>query len=446
MKKNLILGAAKGYDWDTLEPFVFSCKKNCPSAELVFFVDDISDFTRAQLIRTGVLLKDFPAEMCEGVPNNTRWKVFSDFLEEHGDKYEQIFISDTRDVIFQSDVFECFKGYSNYLGYTTEPDDIRGSKTGDRLNYNWLFDFFGKEKADRLLDKKIICSGTVIGTSRYMQIFCREIWQTLKCNISGVFDQAVANYLIHENLLPLEHLIEIDVYSGEIFTSALFHTMNPVKIRGDKILRGDDEIPAVVHQYDRNEESVQLVDEIYRDKNFQLNEQFHDTKSMIEQTTSLVRANKIGAATRIFMKEYLANPDFRSYDRVLKRILEATLKKSSTQTLELLLLAVQDAMTGVKIMTDRDFFVIHKLIKREKELGYPIEPEFKKYITDFMYHVAKQDFKANNFSHCLYLTDMLNELDMPPDKDFYLFVAEVNRIAGRKDAALDAYKKALELS
>ncbi len=35
-----------------------------------------------------------------------------DFLETQI-YYEQIFVADTRDVIFQGDVFESFKGYSN---------------------------------------------------------------------------------------------------------------------------------------------------------------------------------------------------------------------------------------------------------------------------------------------------------------------------------------------
>ena len=51
--KNLILGAAKGYGWDILEPFVTSCKMNCPDAEIVLFVDEISDFSRDKLKRGG---------------------------------------------------------------------------------------------------------------------------------------------------------------------------------------------------------------------------------------------------------------------------------------------------------------------------------------------------------------------------------------------------------
>ena len=160
-----------------------------------------------------------------------------------------------------------------------------------------------------------------------------------------------------------------------------------------------------------------------------------------------MRADKIGAATRLFLKIFLSNTDFSNNDAALNRLLKLILKKSFTQTPELLLLAVQDAMTSsVKVMTDKDFSVIHELLKREKDFGYPIEPEFKKYVTNFMYQVAKQSFDANRFSYCLYLTDILNEFDMLADKDFYLFVAKVNRIAGRKSEALEAYKKVLELS
>ena len=53
MGKNLVMGVAKGYSWYDLEPFVTSCKKNCPTAQLVMFVDDISDFTRARLMQWG---------------------------------------------------------------------------------------------------------------------------------------------------------------------------------------------------------------------------------------------------------------------------------------------------------------------------------------------------------------------------------------------------------
>jgi len=81
VKKILVMGVAKGYDWDTLEPFVVSCKRNCPSAELLLFVDDISDFTRNQLIRGGCQLENFPAEYKKYLVIHSRWKMCLDFLD-----------------------------------------------------------------------------------------------------------------------------------------------------------------------------------------------------------------------------------------------------------------------------------------------------------------------------------------------------------------------------
>lgn len=51
--KNLVMGSASGYDWNTLEPFITSFVRNCPSAELVLFVNNISDFTRDRLLSSG---------------------------------------------------------------------------------------------------------------------------------------------------------------------------------------------------------------------------------------------------------------------------------------------------------------------------------------------------------------------------------------------------------
>lgn len=53
MKKFLVMGVAKGYGWYDLEPFVTSLQKNCPTAQLVLFVDDTSNFTKDLLIYRG---------------------------------------------------------------------------------------------------------------------------------------------------------------------------------------------------------------------------------------------------------------------------------------------------------------------------------------------------------------------------------------------------------
>lgn len=435
------MGVAKGYGWDILEPFVTSFARNCPSAELVLFVDDISDFTRDRLIQAGTLCLDVPTEYEDNMIIHARWKMFADYLEAHGGNYEQVFLTDTRDVICQSDVFAAFKGYMNWLGYTTYSADIRGSQTESKVNYRWLANCFGKEEADKLADRKIICCGTVIGTIAELKIFCRKMWNALKDNTVWGHEQAVMNYLVYENLLPIKNLIEIDVNSGAVLTTFLSHY---VEVRDDKILRGDGGVPAVVHQYDRNDELNQLVDEIYRAKDFEQNLNFTDTRSTLEQVVCLLQADKVVEATRLFVRKYLSATTFGECTNTLVRIWELTSRKNLTPTVEILEAAVQDTLSSVGTFSANNLFRIYKILTMINNRA--VNMEFKIFFANCLLKSAEQSLLANSLENCFICINMIEGLKMPPDKNFYLFVAKANRISGRKDAALAAYKRALELS
>ena len=407
--KNLVMGAAKGYGWDILEPFVISCKINCPSAELILFVDDISDFTCDKLVNAGVLLKTFPNELKYGVPNNTRWKIFSDFLKMHGDAYEQIFITDTRDVIFQGDVFEPFKNLTNYLGVTTEADVIGGNKAGNE-NYSWLVDCFGKDAAERLRNRKIICDGMIIGTSVEMKIFAEKMWQVVSAVESRVnfriHDQAVANYIIYNGFLPIRNLIEIDV-DGEIFTMGLTDNFY---IGGDKILRGN-EIPAVVHQYNRHNELIDFVDEIYHDKNFQVDNRFNDMRSVTEQATCLLFANRIGDAAKFFMKKFLVVEDFSGCVKALMRLWEIAMRNPLSPASELLELSAQSALKSVENFSAADWNEICNLLIRAQECRHPVDGELKFYIVNRLLKLAEQKFSANEREQYLSCIELIISIE-----------------------------------
>ena len=432
MKKNLVMGAAGGYDWDTLEPFVVSFKKNCPSAELLLFVDDISDFTRDQLIRGGCRLEDFPEKYKGILVVNSRFKIYYDFLDEHGDDYEQVLLTDTRDVIFQKDVFESFKDRKNFLGYATLDEDIRGSKTGCKVDYNNLVGRFGKEEADKLLDKKIICAGTIIGTTNEIKIFCRENWESIKNHLTINFDQVAMNYLVWNNLLPIKNLIEIDTDTGEIFTICFFYDNHPVNVRGDKILRGDGGVPAAVHQYTLIKPLVEFVDKIYRAKDFQFDERFIDTRSAIEQTVPLLRANKTGAATRLFLKKFLGKTDFNSCRGILIILWDISSRKPLSQTLELLELAIQDALKSVHAFSAKELSDMCSILKRAEQNGRPVDTGFKIYVSNFLLIMAERYIELNQPDRYFEFINLFKGLGVPPDEKFYRLAAEANKILNRR--------------
>jgi len=429
--KNLILGAAKGYGWDILEPFVTSAVKNCPSAELVLFVDDILTFTRARLQSAGVLLGIFPEELKRGVPNNTRWKIFVDFLEMYGDAYKQIFITDTRDVIFQSDVFEPFKTLQNYLGLATEADVIGGDKAGNK-NYSWLVDCFGKDEADKLLNQKVICDGTVIGTTNKIKVFADKMWQAVSAAESRmnlrIHDQAVANYLVYNNLLPIENLIEIDVEHGEIFTMALIKRF---PIRGNLILRLDCGVPAVVHQYDRHKELIKFFDDIYHDKNFQADERFTDTRSALEQIFCLLYVNKIDDAARFCMKNFSAELNRGENVDYLIKCWGVVSKKPLTPAVEFIELTMQSSLKFAKDFYLNQFEKICSLLSNAVKSNRAVDLEFKTFFVNLILKFIKRAIEISNAELCFQFIEKIKSFELNPSKDFQLLEEEANKIFGR---------------
>lgn len=397
---NLIMGVAKGYGWDILEPFVTSFERNCPSAELVLFVDDISAFTRARLQRCKrVVVVDIPAAYKNILIIHSRWKMCADFLEQFGAAYEQVFLTDTRDVIFQADIFESFKDHSSYLGYVTENFLIGEDKI---YNYFWLKSCFGRAEADRLSDKKIICCGTIVGTVNEMKIFCRAMWSNLKAEMIWGHEQAVMNYLVYENLLPIENLLEIDVEHGEIFTAQA----PKIPVRGDLILRLDCGVPAVVHQYDRNEVMIALVDKVYRDKNFQADGRFADMRSVTEQATCLLFADRIGDAAKLFMKKFLVTTNFDGCIGALTRLWEIAMRKPLSSASELIELSIQSALKSVKKIFGLNLNKICILLNRAREFKHPVDPEFKNHVADKLLALAGEKLSANErelYFYCLEL-------------------------------------------
>ena len=439
MKKNLVMGAATHYDWNALEPFVTSFKRNCPSAELVLFVDDISNFTRNRLLGAGVLLVDIPTAYRNGLIVNFRFKIYNDFLEAYGNKYEQVLITDTRDVIFQGDVFAPFKNYSSYLGYTTERQLIGDDKV---YNYRWIESCFGKAEAEKLADKKAICAGTVIGTVNEMKLFCHKMWEIVNKTPNNNFDQGTMNYLVYNNLLPIENLIEIDTFTGEIFTNGV---IKENKIRDDKILRGDGGVPAVVHQYDRHGDLVQLADNIYRDRNFQAAD-FADVRSNLEQVKQLLFFGKLNEAARLYMKNFLDGANFDTNTELLLKLWEMLLNLPLTPAVGYLELSTQSALASVKVFSVRHVNTICLLLKHSIKNQRSVDFRFVNFIANALLNLSEQSLNNGDSAQCFYCFELIKSLDLPPQKDFYLMQAKAYRTFGKKEEALAAYKKVLELS
>ena len=280
-----------------------------------------------------------------------------------------------------------------------------------------------------------------------MKKFLQFSWEFLKNVKPGSIDQAIINYVIHNNLLPIPNILEIDNYSGSILTNGIFHRLNPIKISNGMILRGDGGVPDVVHQYDRQPSLIQLVNMLYREKNFQLDGHFTDTQSALEQMVYLTNIGQFNGALNFFLNYVFGKNNLHNYSNILidlwKNILSAKILTSEIDILEISLQGtlVQVFSAGMSI---NQLFYLHSLTVYAIKSNHVVSPILKNFVYQRLINATTLFFQNSDFNNAEVCIDKIVELNFPLDQDFYMLQSEVYRKLKKKSESVVAYQKALE--
>jgi len=170
-----------------------------------------------------------------------------DFLEAKMGLGDRLMVSDGRDVILQEDPFPRI-GQDLVTGQ--EEKEMRACST----NSGWLADLYGRQVAEELATRPILCSGVSLGDREamrgYLTAMAEEIWRFFpRIGIRGYFDQAVHNRVIHGGRYSVQATLS---EQGHIATLGL---MNPDRVSWDAARNRVEvcrKVPAIVHQYDRH--------------------------------------------------------------------------------------------------------------------------------------------------------------------------------------------------
>ena len=215
--------------------------KNC---DKVMFVRNVSGNLVSYLKRIGVFVYTISDEYKNISAINIRWKMYIDFLNEKKGEYNLIISIDIRDSIFQKDVFSYYENFKPFLGVAVEDGTLN-----ETVNRKRIIDFVGEEKHKVIENERIICVGTIWGTSDKFYEFSRLFWKNLMANINSK-EQGIANYLFYYEKINNDCLIMSDNF-GPIMTIGLTHRKNISLDSKDNIINFNGEVAAVVHQYDR---------------------------------------------------------------------------------------------------------------------------------------------------------------------------------------------------
>ena len=198
---NLVLGTALGYGESELNNFVKSFREFNQRDAVVLIIDrnfHIFEFMEKFQIQTVFFESRF---FFDTHINNSRFVRYLEFLLGNIAKYDRVFLSDTRDIVFQGDPFE---GVPFDCMYFFSEDDDTTIELDQNFNSPWIKMVFGEEVYEQLKDKRIICAGTTLGSTgnmiKYLSMMV-NVFRQLKEKGSRAYrinvDQGIHNYIAH---------------------------------------------------------------------------------------------------------------------------------------------------------------------------------------------------------------------------------------------------------
>lgn len=295
--RRLILAAATGYTWPQIEPFVRSLRATGFDGDLVMLVSRLAPADETAMRAAGIILKRVrslphrvpyrrsnrlfnrrlrglfravPA-LCDRLPLPSvrrrlfkawlghfvhhiacsRYFYYYSWLHARAASYDEVMLTDVRDVIFQDDPFSV---------PLTAPQrffiEHRSMTIGGQINNSqWVGHAYGDAVLARLATRPVSCSGISYGTTAGMLDYLGAMTDELVAlthPIGGAdgFDQGVHNYLIWGNRFPLAELCENT--AGPVLTLQAVPPGEIVTDASGRLLDARGEVIPVLHQYDRH--------------------------------------------------------------------------------------------------------------------------------------------------------------------------------------------------
>jgi hypothetical protein len=289
MRKNLLLGFATNQSRASVEVFLRSARTAHPhdTTDIGLITNDITSFsdllaeTQAiafhtpstysistgklskilnrgvlhslRLLRRAGLLRRTP-EIARGYldlieiwhhPHFARWIAYERILRFYSSQYERAFLSDVKDVAFQSDAFSGHT--SNRVQLFQESDTF----STERWNAEWIKKGYGQAALDKVSDIHPVCVGTISGTIPELRDLCSEFVELFSHTPFLTVEQGVFNKLLWDNRFQVSYDL-IANFEGTVATLVGEWTNLATELDGQVLkIKSSGRIIPVLHGYDR---------------------------------------------------------------------------------------------------------------------------------------------------------------------------------------------------
>lgn len=178
-------------------------------------------------------------------PMMARWNAYVRVLTERP-HVERVFLTDVKDVLFQSSCFDRVDG-DRFLLFEEGPMDETG------WTARWIRDGFGSAAVRAMAAKgaQEVNGGTMLGTGRAALDFLGRVQNMFARYPFRTVDQAVINWLLFREGEP-DYVVRVPNITGTVATLSSPHARDSVELRDGVIVRKADRgVCPVVHMWDR---------------------------------------------------------------------------------------------------------------------------------------------------------------------------------------------------
>lgn len=267
--QNLILGIIDNYKFEQISNFLFSLKSVSGNEHPCLFAGPgMGAATVRRIEKLGVEVirykKDFPfipkphPDNFKSLPQkihiyNFRHFLYYDYLLKNGDKFQHVLLTDVKDVFFQRNPFDFGMKHSLHVAVENTAIPIKDCECTSK----WIRRGYGMTVLDEMKEKEVICAGTTLAPTAIMKAYLQRLIREFAAvkNVFNCADQALHNVLIYRN--EIGPVVKCYNFKGPILTvgTERNYLLNQ---QGELINENGDVVP-IVHQYDRHEELVRLL-------------------------------------------------------------------------------------------------------------------------------------------------------------------------------------------
>lgn len=269
-KRSLIIGAATGYNYNQLKPWIESINECGFEGDKVLVLGQASEETRQKILEQGFKIVDML--VVDAPIHVARFLTLYHYLKDTWQDYEYVITTDVKDVYFQTNPVNWLRDCSPSYKLVAGSESIR-YKDESWGNQN-LFETYGTYVYELFKDNIIYNVGTIGGISENVKDLMFNIYTNAVNRPIPIVDQAVFNVLIQTEPYKSTTFFADQKYGWACQAGT---TVDPSKIVGFRPFLTEDEPTfengvvmtslgepfVIVHQYDRVPEWKKFVEQKY---------------------------------------------------------------------------------------------------------------------------------------------------------------------------------------